>query len=667
MHLKTTLLAPVALGAAVGASRNVRDIDPCAQITSLVADANEKKVDTTVPHDLAYQCLKSMPFESDRATIFLTNVRKILEFQSTVDFLKSPPSGYKMPSVDLLGGIDTILDKAKGDGYSSQFEMDLETSNLIKSAHDSHLVFQLCSQSIFNYVIDFPLVSVSSDGLSLPAIYTLNDANVKEQNPKDVSPLVSINGTDAAKFLETYAFSQALQDRDAQYNRIFPASARSVTNTPIGVNGLWTSSTEWSEGSELTIEYGNGTKQTIEKKASPTERFFSYDNGTELYTVNCIPRTLNSAFSTSSTEEASSEVPGLPDTTWKNSAGSVAGYFSKLTGLEDTGILFLPTFSSSPSDVSRVTVEFLKNATEAGKKNILIDLTGNPGGSISIGLDLFKIFFPEETPYTATRYRAHDAAKYLTKAESSDPSADASNPFGYKKNVKPDQKTDFKSWDDLYGPHDTLGSSSSSLLANFNYTALSSTSFPINGYGSIALDPKKALFPGKNIAILTNGECASTCALFLKLMKRQGVRTIAFGGRPTESPMQGAGGVKGGQSLQINYINGYIQQANQAIQKAAGTSSPILSTSEWKRFNETSPNLTPSFSWSGNINLRNEYDPEDGETPLQFVYEAAECRRFYTLHNYLQQETTWQDAVNSMFGDAGCVKGSTNGEGSLDA
>lgn len=43
MHLKTTLLAPVALGAVVAASRNVRDIDPCAQITHLVADANEKK------------------------------------------------------------------------------------------------------------------------------------------------------------------------------------------------------------------------------------------------------------------------------------------------------------------------------------------------------------------------------------------------------------------------------------------------------------------------------------------------------------------------------------------------------------------------------------------------------------------------------------------------
>ncbi|KAJ5110139.1 hypothetical protein N7532_002784 [Penicillium argentinense] len=271
------------------------------------------------------------------------------------------------------------------------------------------------------------------------------------------------------------------------------------------------------------------------------------------------------------------------------------------------------------------------------------------------------------TPYTATRYRAHDAAKYLTQAEARDHSEDSNNPFAYKANVAPDQKTAFKSWTDLYGPHETQSSSSSSLLANFNYTATSTTNFPISGYGPAPLKIKKSLFPAKNIAILTDGDCASTCALFVKLMKRQGVRTIAFGGRPTEGPMQGAGGVKGGQSLQINYLNGYIQQANQAIQKASGTSSPILTKSEWEKFNETSPNLDTSYSWNGNINLRNEYDPEDSDTPLQFVYEAAECRRFYTLQNYLQQETTWQAAATSMFGDSGCVKGSTKGEGSLDA
>jgi len=41
-----------------------------------------------VPHDLAHQCLLSMPFESDRAISFLNQVRKILEFQSTIDILK---------------------------------------------------------------------------------------------------------------------------------------------------------------------------------------------------------------------------------------------------------------------------------------------------------------------------------------------------------------------------------------------------------------------------------------------------------------------------------------------------------------------------------------------------------------------------------------------------
>lgn len=79
-----------------------------------------------------------------------------------------------MPSTDLLGGIASILDKVNNNAYSSQFEMDLEVSHLIKSAHDGHLIFQLCSQSIFSYEIDMPLVSISTDGLSLPEVYTLS-------------------------------------------------------------------------------------------------------------------------------------------------------------------------------------------------------------------------------------------------------------------------------------------------------------------------------------------------------------------------------------------------------------------------------------------------------------------------------------------------------------
>lgn len=137
-----------------------------------------------------------------------------------------------MPSTDIMGKIDTIMSKAKNNSYTSQFEMDLEINHLIKTAHDGHLAFQLCSQSIFTYQIDMPLVSISTDGLALPQVYALGmfgpisvsklrinmpgDAKLHKVDPDAVSPLVSINGTDVATYLESYASNQNLQDRDAQ-------------------------------------------------------------------------------------------------------------------------------------------------------------------------------------------------------------------------------------------------------------------------------------------------------------------------------------------------------------------------------------------------------------------------------------------------------------------
>ena len=279
-----------------------------------------------------------------------------------------------------------------------------------------------------------------------------------------------------------------------------------MTNTPTNVNGIWASIGDWTDGAGLSLTFANGTTKTIQKTATPSEKFFSYQNGTHLYNIECLPRELSTTttLSTSSgAEQASSEIAGYPNTEWRNSANSIAGFYSNLSDLQDTAVVFLPTFSSSASEVAKIAVDFLQNATEVGKKNVLIDVSANPGGYMSIGIDLSRIFFPNASPYTATRYRAHDAAKYLTKAYSRDTKTDSSNVFAYKQMVRPDQKTDFSSWKDLYGPHQILGSSASSLLANFNYTSTSSTVFPINGYGSVPLKPSKSLFSAENIAIVS--------------------------------------------------------------------------------------------------------------------------------------------------------------------
>jgi hypothetical protein len=78
-----------------------------------------------------------------------------------------------MPSTDLLGGLDNISQKAQNHDYSSHWDFELDLRRLINSAHDAHLTLQLCSTVLFRFSNSVPLVSLSSDGLELPQVYTL--------------------------------------------------------------------------------------------------------------------------------------------------------------------------------------------------------------------------------------------------------------------------------------------------------------------------------------------------------------------------------------------------------------------------------------------------------------------------------------------------------------
>jgi hypothetical protein len=59
------------------------------------------------------------------------------------------------------------------------------------------------------------------------------------------------------------------------------------------------------------------------------------------------------------------------------------------------------------------------------------------------------------------------------------------------------------------------------------------------------------------------------------------------------------------------------------------------------------------------VNLRNQIRASD-TTPLQFHYEAASCRIFYTLDNVYKMSKLWRDTVSAAFDDRSrCVQGST--------
>ncbi|KAI9925877.1 hypothetical protein MW887_005683 [Aspergillus wentii] len=670
--------------------------EPCAQLSHTFKEwksaylKNPKSVDHYLPGDLVHECLQTIPFDSKRAIEFLAEARKYLQFQSTTEILKNPPSGYLMPAVDLFGGLDFIEQQAANNKYASQTDFDVAIHNLLSSAHDGHLSIQgMCSQLLFNYQITMPVVSVSSDGLQLPQIYAANDLPLLRNGSHQVSPVVKVDGEDAETFFKSQSMKAGNQDPDALYNSVFHTFARGGIGSSTAA-GTWTVSTVWPGQSNYTFEFGNGTTRQAQTVAVPKSKSFDYGSGKEIFKDLCIPKkaSSSSAIASSSATPASSSsallsatptptpssgVSGMPAPTTLPKAvvrepnNFVSGYFLNEKDTQDVAVLLIPTFAvKTPYLESFVnsTAKFLKEAAAAGKKKLVIDVTGNGGGLVELGQILFKFLFPNAPIQNAGRFRFHEAINLMGKTygylDYNDGPEDLMeirilNGFARTAAVTPDQKRGFKTVSDLYGPHEIMGQNVSSLFSN-NLTLTSETPGLAQDY-----DITAPLFKPENILLVTDGYCASTCTIFSENLKDQGVKSLVFGGRPQDGPMQAIGGVKGSQAAEQQTFDLFVSEAQGLQAASVENGEPLLTPEEMKRFNETVPGLKDlALPGKFNVNLKNQYASEDSIVPLQFVYEAADCRLFYTAENILRPGTSWAKAARTFWGNGKCVAGSSD-------
>lgn len=63
----------------------------CASIASLVA-ASPSVATPTVPAELAYECLNSIPFNQSAASALLESIEPYLDWQTTLEYVKDPPA-----------------------------------------------------------------------------------------------------------------------------------------------------------------------------------------------------------------------------------------------------------------------------------------------------------------------------------------------------------------------------------------------------------------------------------------------------------------------------------------------------------------------------------------------------------------------------------------------
>ncbi|KAF7948805.1 hypothetical protein EAE96_007993 [Botrytis aclada] len=692
-NLRLRLLALVSTSVLFN-SATATTVDGCGAVSNVIKTHNAGHPTASVQRfnaSIALQCLQSVPLDVQRSSDFVDYIEPFWQFQSTLAYLKDPPPGYPLPGADMLGGLAEIKENVNSGYYTNQweFEKDLHSLGNILP-HDFHVNLPLPLMSVFSFgTADGPLVSISSDGLAMPEIYfkydldKQNNMTLSKTGNWTASPLVKVNDLNATLYLEFISQStSAYQDNDAIYNKMF----YSLPNLAFsGGSGMFTSGAYIYGFSAGVIQYtfANGTSTSAQMYASTSLNFTSISSGQDLFNAVDLPESESTSSSSSASDSGQStktktaprsvtSLTGYPEPIVMHPDGYTSGYFFEDT---KTAILVMQGFidpyqkdGKAAVEQQRVISEFLAECQKAKMEYLIVDVQANGGGYLFSGYDAFKQIFPSLVPFGASRYRATPLVNYMGTIFTGAGTYDTSHDYLYQTQSELDGNGQpFQSWNQeapnspIYGDNFTA-----ELRYNLSDHVTMSQAGGINITGYLdESNPPPAVFNASSIVMLMDGGCGSTCAIFAEMMKAQGgVRSVAVGGRPQPGPQQGVGGSKGAQVLTYNGIASHLEALPdaQAAYLQKGLELPDYPAPEYI------PNIkgnVPLGSKSklmsgGRFNLRNNmHDDDETFTPLQFQYEAANCRLFYTKNDIYDITGLWMRVQSVVWRGQPCVSSST--------
>jgi len=171
------------------------------------------------------------------------------------------------------------------------------------------------------------------------------------------------------------------------------------------------------------------------------------------------------------------------------------------------------------------------------------------------------------------------------------------------------------------------------------------------------------VFEPENMVMLMDGLCGSSCASFHEELKNvAGVKSVVVGGRAKEGPMQALGGTKGGTILSFGKLSGTISGMMNATETLGIEG---FETSELRTLANPEV-LLRRAGQDGQIQIQDQVRKGDSsESTLQYTYEDADCRMFWTTRTLFEPQALWAAAWAAHTDDSKCVKGSTKRPSSI--
>ncbi|KAF1959262.1 hypothetical protein CC80DRAFT_467721 [Byssothecium circinans] len=641
----------------------------------------------------AYQCLTSVPFNPAVASRFVKYWNQTVEYQSTIAYLKNPPPGYQQPAVDVYKELAKIQQRIDTGFYTNQYAFEADFQLLTYAMHDGHVRLIAGTLAAFSFSAPFEIASVSVDGKSLPKIYLTADIIDSQTEGWKPSPIKTINGEDVTEYLSKFAAlnSWGYVEPHAEWNALMSSPALDIQ----GGGTIWSAGATFFPGENLTVHFENYTAgdestfldtiwiATYSEAANFTGPLTTGGDFYNYFVLGNLPASFNESAiifptipeqepATGNWSEASFQAfPEDPDIVQYDlgifHTGLVSGYF-----LDDisTGVLSLPSFdvlSSTIGNYSGTVTRFLKEASLQGMDNIVIDLQRNTGGVTLLAYTTFKSLFPELLPFAGSRRRSSPMGNVLGSAitefwELLDETDDderqfkeelAANEWVITNRINAATGKNFTSWEEYQnGP--TVNQDKFTLVEQYDLAneVFDRAAFD-EWYPTMYMPNKTAwpiqerLFNPDQIVILSDGICGSACSLLIEMLTRAGVKTVVAGGRPQTGPMQVSTN-RGASIYSTVDLDEDIEDAKEIDEFVKETTSSSLPAVR-------EPGMNIQYA---TVNLRDQIRKDD-QTPLQFKYEAADCRIFYTLANLYNTTRLWHDAVAAFKDKSLCVEGST--------
>lgn len=344
----------------------------------------------------------------------------------------------------MVSELARLQQKVDDGAYQNQYDFEADFQLLTYALKDGHVSLTAGILSAFSFGSPYEITSVSIDGKQAPRIYITDDLLDSASEDWTPSPIATINGTEVNEFLTRYAAlnSWGYLEPHAEWNDL-------MSHPTLDIQGgltIFSGSGTFYPGDAFNITFENSTDPLelswvaiYNEPANATGPLTTGGDFYNYFVLGLLPDSYNPDLGADSTQDTTTPALDESEATpgnWTEASygafpespnvsqwdlglyrdGLVSGYF-----YEDisTGVLSIPSFDAVPDSIgnwSAAVEDFIRDASAAGLKKVVIDLERNSGGATLLAYLTFKLFFPDLAPFGGSRRRSFEMANTLGSA-----------------------------------------------------------------------------------------------------------------------------------------------------------------------------------------------------------------------------------------------------------